>query len=53
MTRLMREAEVAGCPLAFGRDMFLHQAAIQFELFTGRPAPLAVMGQALDDALAG
>jgi len=51
MTRLMREADAAGCPLAFGRDMFLHQAAIQFELFTGHSAPLDVMDQALNRAL--
>ena len=51
MTRLAREADEAGCPLAFGRDMFLHQAAIQFELFTGHPAPLDVMDEALGRAL--
>jgi shikimate dehydrogenase len=27
--------------------MLLHQAAAQFELYTGRPAPLAVMDEAL------
>ncbi|MBE7558177.1 shikimate dehydrogenase [bacterium] len=53
LTRLMQEAEVAGCPLAYGREMFLYQAAIQFELFTGRSAPLEAMREALDAALAG
>jgi shikimate dehydrogenase len=51
MTRLMREAGEAGCTLALGREMFLHQAAIQFELFTGSDAPLDAMRHALDKAL--
>lgn len=39
--------------LVGGLDLLVHQAAIQFELFTGQPAPLAVMREAGERALAG
>ncbi len=42
-TRLLKEARQAGCRTIRGIEMFLHQAAAQFELWTGRPAPLPVM----------
>jgi shikimate dehydrogenase len=51
-TRLLREAAAHGCRTIAGVRMQLHQAARQFELYTGRAAPLAVMGQALADAIA-
>ena len=35
-TRLMQEAEEAGCQTLGGLGMFVHQAAAQFELWTGR-----------------
>jgi shikimate dehydrogenase len=38
---------------AEGRAMLLHQGAASFELWTGRPAPVAVMRAALDQAAAG
>ena len=49
-TRLLREAESAGCIVADGELMLLHQGAASFTLWTGQPAPLDVMGEALADA---
>src|SRR5207249_668103 len=37
------DAQAAGCHVLTGVDMFVRQAALQFELFTGRAAPLEVM----------
>ncbi len=34
-TRLLEEAERNGCPIISGQEMFVHQAAEQFRLFTG------------------
>jgi shikimate dehydrogenase len=50
-TRLLKEAEKAGCRTINGLSMFIHQAAFQFELWTQSPAPLAVMKQSLMDRL--
>jgi shikimate dehydrogenase len=50
-TRLVREAEDAGCTTILGLEMLVNQAALQFEAWTGRPAPYAVMRNALVDAL--
>jgi shikimate dehydrogenase len=36
-----------------GLAMFVHQGAAQFELWTGRPAPAAVMAQAAQAGLTG
>jgi shikimate dehydrogenase len=52
-TRLIAEAKAVGCPVVYGYKMFLYQAAMQFELFTGREAPLPEMEQALIGALEG
>ena len=52
-TRLLREAEAAGCTVADGELMLLHQGAAAFTLWTGRPAPLEVMRTALAAARAG
>ena len=46
-TRLLREAAAAGCHCVNGLEMLLFQGAAQFELWTGRAAPLEVMRQAL------
>ncbi|NLW07914.1 MAG: shikimate dehydrogenase [Clostridia bacterium] len=47
-TRLLREARQRGCHTLSGLSMLLHQGAKAFELWTGVPAPLAVMRQVLE-----
>ena len=42
-TRLIREARYAGCTTIPGVELFVNQAAEQFELWTGKPAPIAAM----------
>ncbi len=44
-TRLLREAKAAGCQCISGVEWFVRQAALQCEMWTGRPAPRAVMEQ--------
>jgi shikimate dehydrogenase len=51
-TMLLREAKAAGCRIIPGLDMFLNQAVEQFELWTGRKAPAAVMRQVLESKFA-
>lgn len=34
-TKLLKDAEIAGCKTVDGLSMFIHQGAAQFELFTG------------------
>jgi shikimate dehydrogenase len=51
-TRLLREARAAGARAVPGLGMFVHQAAIQFELWTGREAPVEVMENTVREALA-
>jgi shikimate dehydrogenase len=51
-TRLMREAEAAGCQVMNGELMLIHQGAASFQLWTGEPAPLDLMREALEAALA-
>ncbi len=50
-TRLLRIARAAGCRTIPGVRMQLHQAARQFALYTGREPDLAVMDNALQEAL--
>jgi shikimate dehydrogenase len=52
-TRLLRDAEAAGCTVGDGETMLLHQGAAAFTLWTGQPAPLELMAAALADARAG
>lgn len=49
-TRLLREAEAAGCATVNGLEMLLYQGVAQFELWTGRKAPVDVMRKALLEA---
>jgi len=46
-TRLLIEAEAAGCQIVDGLKMLLYQGAAQFKLWTGREAPLDVMREVL------
>ncbi|MEM9415806.1 MAG: shikimate dehydrogenase [Planctomycetota bacterium] len=41
-TKLLRDAEAAGCKTIPGVEMFVRQAAAQFALWTGRNAPTSV-----------
>ena len=52
-TELLRRGRAAGCRVANGMGMLLYQGARALELWTGRPAPLAAMRQALERALTG
>jgi shikimate dehydrogenase len=52
-TRLLRDAEAAGCTVLDGELMLLHQGAAAFTLWTGQPAPLEIMQSKLAEARAG
>jgi shikimate dehydrogenase len=52
-TRLLREARAKGGTVVYGYKMLLYQAAKQFKLFTGQPAPLRMMESVLTQALGG
>jgi shikimate dehydrogenase len=52
-TRLLRDAAAAGCTVADGELMLLHQGAAAFHLWTGQQAPLELMQQKLAEARAG
>lgn len=47
-TQLLMDARIAGCRTIRGLEMFLHQAAAQFELWTNKPAPTDVMRAVLE-----
>ncbi len=51
-TPLAAQAAERGQPLVGGLDLLVHQAALQVELMTGQPAPLAAMRAAGEAALA-
>lgn len=46
-TRLLQDAQAAGCRTIQGINMFLYQAVGQFELWTGKSAPVEVMRNVL------
>jgi 3-dehydroquinate dehydratase/shikimate dehydrogenase len=46
-TRLLREAKLAGCTVIPGYELFINQAARQFELWTGQPAPIDTLREVL------
>ena len=52
-TRLLREAKSAGCTVIPGSELFINQAARQFELWTGQPAPIDIMREVLMEKLQG
>jgi shikimate dehydrogenase len=51
VTPLMRAAQSRGARVAGGLGMLVHQGALAFELWTGRPAPVGVMRAAAELAL--
>jgi shikimate dehydrogenase len=50
-TRLLRDAEAAGCLCVSGLEMLLYQGSAQFEIWTGKKAPVKVMRQTLIESL--
>jgi 3-dehydroquinate dehydratase/shikimate dehydrogenase len=50
-TRLLRDALDKGCKVIGGLSMLIHQAALQFEAWTGLTAPIEIMGDAARFAL--
>jgi 3-dehydroquinate dehydratase/shikimate dehydrogenase len=46
-TLLIKQARERRCAAVTGIEMFVRQAAMQFEIFTKQPAPLDIMRQAL------
>jgi shikimate dehydrogenase len=52
-TALLDAAQAAGCRIANGIGMLLYQGARALEIWTGQPAPLAVMRRALEQEVYG
>jgi 3-dehydroquinate dehydratase/shikimate dehydrogenase len=50
-TLLIKEARLRGCHVVTGVDLFVRQAALQFQLFTGRDAPLGLMRKVVKNTL--
>jgi len=50
-TRLLKEAEAAGCRVIQGMEMFLGQAYVQFQLWTGEEPPKDVMRRVVEERL--
>jgi 3-dehydroquinate dehydratase/shikimate dehydrogenase len=50
-TTLLKRAAEQGCQTVDGLEMFIEQAAAQFEIFTGQNAPRPVMEKAAREAL--
>ncbi|PKN01322.1 MAG: shikimate dehydrogenase [Elusimicrobia bacterium HGW-Elusimicrobia-1] len=48
-TELLKSASLMGLRHAGGLGMLLHQGALAFEIWTGRPAPLEAMKKALEN----
>ena len=52
-TKFLRQAEEAGAKTIGGVEMFVRQAAAQFEAWTGKPAPRDVMRRVVEARLSG
>jgi len=50
-TLLLKQASALGCRAVEGMEMFLGQAMVQFELWTGKPAPADAMRQVIEARL--
>jgi len=52
-TRLLKEAKNAGCTVISGVELFINQAASQFEMWTWHKAPIQAMREVLMEKIAG
>ncbi len=52
-TRLLKEAKAAGCTVISGVELFINQAAKQFEMWTGQKAPTQAIRQVLMEKIEG
>ena len=52
-TELLKRAKSAGCRIANGLSMLLYQGAKALEIWTGRPAPVQIMREALEKNVYG
>lgn len=50
-TKLLKDAQEKGAKIVHGLDMLLYQGVAQFELYTGRRAPVVAMRQTLINSL--
>jgi 3-dehydroquinate dehydratase/shikimate dehydrogenase len=50
-TLLLKNARDRSCTTVSGIEMFVRQAAVQYELFTGQPAPLDKMRDAIREGI--
>ncbi len=50
-TRILKDAEKAGCPTIDGVAMLVHQGALQFEMWTSKKAPVEIMRRVVLDEL--
>ena len=50
-TRFLQQAESIGCTTVDGVSMFVHQGAVQFELWTNKKAPVNVMRKVVLESL--
>ena len=50
-TKLLRDAASKGLKTVSGVEMFINQAALQFEQFTGKDAPVEVMRRVVMEQL--
>jgi len=51
-TRLLHEAKDCGCTVVTGLEMFVGQAAKQFQFFTEKEPPVELMRSTVIDSLA-
>ena len=52
-TKFLAAAKAAGCRVANGIGMLVHQGAKAFEIWTGKPAPVDVMRRAVEGSVYG
>jgi shikimate dehydrogenase len=50
-TKLLTQAQAAGAKTVGGVEMFVRQAAAQFEAWTGKSAPVDVMRKVVEERL--